>query len=403
MTQPPVIVTGLGCVCAAGGALAATMASLHAGRRAPSAAPFKTDLDRRYPVFAVHDPLASPEGLAISREEFESAPRSAQLALIAAIEAIEQAGIPSEKLRGARIGVCLGATVGCTLNDEPFYAAFKRGERPDPAPIARYLNGHPARFVARALGLRGPAALVANACSSGADAIGVGRDWIESGLCEIALAGGSDELSRIPYLGFASLLNMSDEPCRPFDRARRGLNLGEGAGVMVIESRAAAEMRGGAALASVAGYASCCDAHHPTAPHPEGRGLRRAIESALAEAGIEPREIGFVSAHGTATTENDRVEGRVLAEMFGPRIPLIATKAYTGHTLGAAGAIQAVIAVRSLLDRRIAATAGFEEADPACGAHPLTRAIDCAARAALSTSLAFGGNNAALIFRRNPQ
>lgn len=403
MREPPVIVTGLGCVCAAGGDLDTTMASLEACRRTAAPAPFRTDLDRHYPVFAVSEPLVLPEGLAISRSEFDSAPRSAQLALVAAVEALTHAGFDVAGLRGARIGVCLGATVGCTLNDEPFYAAFKRGERPSPAPITRYINGHPARFVARALGLRGPAMLVTNACSSGADAIGIARDWVESGLCEIALTGGSDELSRIPYLGFASLLNMSDEPCRPFDRARKGLNLGEGAGVMLTESRASAHKRGARALASITGYGSCCDAHHPTAPHPEGRGLGGAIHSALTQARIEPREIGFVSAHGTATAENDRVEGRVLANLFGPDVPLIATKAYTGHTLGAAGAIQAVIAVRSLLDRRLAATPGCADPDPDCGVKPLTKSIECDARAALSTSLAFGGNNAALIFGREPQ
>jgi 3-oxoacyl-(acyl-carrier-protein) synthase len=241
---------------------------------------------------------------------------------------------------------------------------------------------------------------VANACSSGADALGLAKGWIEAGLCDLAIAGGADELTRITYIGFAHLLITSAAPCRPFDKSRSGLNLGEGAGIVVLESEEALRRRGGHALAWLAGYGTCNDAHHPTAPHPEGVGLRRAIETALRDAGIAPSDVGVINAHGTSTLDNDRVEGRVLSDIFGAEVPAVSTKAHTGHTLGAAGGIEAVLSVQSLLDGTVPATVGHETPDPECGLRPTTRRTEHTARWALSDSLAFGGGNCALIFER---
>ena len=398
MRREAITVTGLGCVCAGGKNLPETMGAMYAGRRCPVfSTRIRTSLNKEFPVFEIPGDLRAPDGLPVRR----NASRTSLLALIATREALNHAGWSLEDLKGRRVGVCMGTTVGCTLNNEPFYRSFRMGERPDPAPATDMLDNNPSLLVARALGVRGPAITIANACSSGADAVGLARSWIASGLCEVAIAGGADELSRITRLGFASLLITSSEPCRPFDRRRSGLNLGEGAGVMVLESRGSLQARGAQALAEVAGYACAADAYHPTAPHPQGRGLRRAILGALRDAGARPEDVDFVNAHGTATPDNDRVEGQSLADLLPTRPPVASTKSYTGHTLGASGGIEAVFTVQALLDRRAPATVGFEEADPECAITPTTANTDLRARLAISNSLAFGGNNSVLVFRRD--
>jgi 3-oxoacyl-(acyl-carrier-protein) synthase len=192
--------------------------------------------------------------------------------------------------------------------------------------------------------------------------------------------------------------NSSAERCRPFDLERQGLNLGEGAAAVVLERGEEARRRGGEVLALVAGYGSASDAYHPTAPHPNGRGLRHAIATALENARLDPAAVAFVNAHGTGTQENDRVEGCVLADMLPPATLVFSTKGYTGHTLGAAGAIEAVFTIHNLLDHRVPASAGFSTPDPACRVRPTTSTTPFAGKAALSTSLAFGGANAVLAF-----
>ncbi|MFP4380046.1 MAG: beta-ketoacyl-[acyl-carrier-protein] synthase family protein [Candidatus Sumerlaeia bacterium] len=407
MQSDGIMISGLGAMCAAGMDVAACMEGLYAGRR--NVAPPKriqADLGRTPPVFELaqvpeipyrkSNPWIekAPDGL------LEDATLTSRMALTATMEALANSGIDPATLRGKRVGIAVGTTVGCTLNNEDFYRAWRDGAFPEISPVRRFLSNNPALFLGRILGLRGPVATVANACSSGADAIGLARSWLRSGMCDVALAGGADELSRVTYLGFASLMITSDEPCRPFDRRRTGLNLGEGAGMVVLEKERDLETRGGKALAQLAGYASYADAHHPTAPHPEGRGLRRAIEKVLSDAGIGPDQVGFCNAHGTSTPDNDKVEGKVLADLFAPSLPVVSTKACTGHTLGAAGGIEAVFAARGLIEGRLPANHGFEEADPDCGIEPLRENREIDARYAISNSLAFGGNNSVLLLER---
>ncbi len=403
MKSDRTVVTGLGGICAAGTSVSRIMRSLYAGERRPAPPRnIQVDLDEAYPVFEVREPLERLVGespLAPAQLQIEPT-RTVKLALIAAEEALHQAELDRDALQRCRVGVCLGTTVGCTLNNEPFYREYRQGGYPDPRPVYRYLENNPALVVAEAFGVSGPMATIANACSSGTDAIGLAKAWIETGQCEIALAGGCDELSRIPYLGFIQLLITSHHPCRPFDKNRKGLNLGEGAGVLILESESMARRREAPVLGFVAGYSSSGDAYHPTAPHPDGLGLKRAIRHALREADLAPGHVGFVNAHGTATPDNDRVEGRAVTEVFSESIPTVATKAYTGHTLGAAGALEAVFTLQALLDQRLPATAGFEEADPDVAIRPTRDCIRVQTDAAISTSLAFGGNNAVLVFRR---
>ena len=381
----PVPVTGLGCICAAGDGVEACLEGLFAGRRAPAPpVRFRTTHPVPYPVFELSDFQEGPD-----------LPRTSALALHAAREALGDAGLGPEELEGLRVGVCVGTTVGSALSHEAFCRAHRAGEDPDLALLERILKGNPTEVIARTFGFRGPLQTVVNACASGTDALGLGASWIEGGLCDVVVAGGADELGRVTYNGFISLKITDPAPCRPFDRDRRGLNLGEGAAMVVLESERSRSRR--RARAFLLGYGSACDAHHQTAPHPEGLGLRRAIAEAMA--GAPGAAVAFVNAHGTGTPDNDRVESRVLADVL-PGVPFLSTKGCTGHTLGAAGAIEAVFTALCLERERIPGSLGFETPEPGLPCAPVSRATDILGDMALSTSLAFGGNNAALLIGR---
>lgn len=391
MNSRPVGIVGMGCICAAGDSVEDIISSLYCGKRKPAApVAFIAELAENPPVFEVYSDLTR---FAVH----ENHSRTTLLALAAVREALLDAELSESVLKNLRIGVALGTTVGCTLNSESFYRQYRAGLTPNSSPINKFLNNNPAMAVAEIYGFTGPVAAVANACSSGSDAIGLAMDWLNFDLCDIAIAGGTDELSRPAYLGFNALQVTSNEPCRPFDKNRKGLNLGEGAGVLILESDVSIRRRNSHPSAMISGFASSCDAYHPTGPHPEGEGLERAICGALAEASVRAADIAFINAHGTSTIENDKVEGCVISRLFGNAIPVVSTKAYTGHTLGAAGGIEAVLTVRGLLDQKLPSTAGFEIPDSACRITPTEHPGEISGRVALSTSLAFGGSNSALV------
>jgi len=216
----------------------------------------------------------------------------------------------------------------------------------------------------------------------------------------LVLAGGADALGLVPYFGFRRLMIYDEQPCRPFDRDRAGLNLGEGAACLVLEAPAAAEARGARPLAVLRAYAAAADAHHLTAPHPEALGLRQALKAALAQAGLSPGDLAFVNVHGTATPDNDRAEALALAREL-PGTPLWAAKGALGHTLGAAGALEAALTVMALERGSLPPSYGFASPDPALGLSPAPPGPVCG-RAGLSTSLGFGGANSVLIFEKGP-
>lgn len=387
---PPVSITGVGALCAAGPRFPACMEALFEGARAPAPpVRFTRDHPVRHPVFElVPDPPLVRTGR--GRRDLS---RTSLLALTAAAEALDDASLGRAELRGLRVGVCLGTTVGSAMNNEAFYREYRAGGRPSMAPIDRFLAANPAACLALEHGFSGPCQTVVNACSSGTDAVGLAASWVRGGLCDVALAGGADELCRVTYNGFISLMITDENPCRPFDRRRRGLNLGEGAAVLVLESEGVRRKRGRRARAWVAGYGSSCDAHHLTAPRPDGEGLKRALREALATAGAGAGEVAFVNAHGTGTPDNDRVESRTLADVL-PGVPFGSTKCFTGHTLGAAGALEAAFTLGCLEQGRLPANVGFEEPDPELPACPVRTVTPVTGRLALSESLAFGGNNA---------
>ncbi len=385
-------VTGLGVVSSAGEDVKECMRTMYSGKRNPRApALFKVDVEEPLPVFEVTCDLPYADNPAVIR--------SNRLLLKAVEEALNDAKLDVSRQREACIGVCLGTTVACTLNNEAYYRSYRKGETPDFTGIEPYLKNNPALFLSKQLGCNGPVSTIANACSSGTDAIGTAFQWLMQGLCDIVIAGGTDELCRTTYLGFASLQVMSPQPCRPFDANRRGLNLGEGAGILILEREDFALKRGVEALAGIYGYGTCVDAYHITAPHPEGEGLRKALEFTLKQANIDYHDISFINAHGTSTINNDQVEGNVICNIFGKNIPVTSTKSYTGHTLGAAGAMEAVFTICSLLDAKMPGTAGFETYDPKCGLEPAQKTVTVQKKAALSISLAFGGTNSVLLIK----
>ncbi len=390
-----VLVTGMGSLCAAGGNVPEMMESLYSGHRSPAVSQrVHSDLQETYPMFEL-PPSAISQGY---YEEPESK-RCGLLAIAAAKEAVKDAGLDVDDLKRYRVGICIGTTVGNAMNNESFYADFLHQRFPPMDSIKTFLKSNPADMVARHFNLNYMRQCVANACASGAIAIQQGADWIKSGLCDMVIAGGSDMLCRVIYNGFISLKISDTQPCRPFDKNRQGLNLGEGAGVVVLESRAMAHQRKALPHATLSGYGNCSDAYHISAPKPDGIGLEKSIGFALQQAGITHQDIAFINAHGTATPENDKVEGALFSRLF-PTTPFQSTKGYTGHTLGAAGAIEAVITIEQLKRQSIVASVGFDTPDPDFKVNPITENTVIDGEYALSDSVAFGGNNAALVFQK---
>ncbi len=387
-----IAVTGIGCLSAAGNTLEQAISSMLDGERhGGDPLRFTTTHADVYPVFSIADDFEQVSARDVLR--------TTRLGLAAAGQAVTQSGWSLEALRCLRVGVCMGTTVGSAMNNEAFYAGYRNGETPDMTPVNRFLGSNPAAAISRHYAFSGPTQTIVNACSSGTDAIGLATAWIQCGLCDVVLAGGADELCRTTYNGFASLQISSTKLCRPFDAERTGLNLGEGAGVLVLESDSSARRRGVPAQGYILGYGSGTDGWHLTAPHPEGRGLKQALAEALRVSRVQPKQLGFVNTHGTGTRDNDRVESLVLRDCLNG-VPFHSTKGYTGHTLGAAGAIEAAFVLGFLQRGRIPASAGFLTMDDELATVPVTQVHEFDASLALSESLAFGGNNAVLVFER---
>jgi 3-oxoacyl-[acyl-carrier-protein] synthase II len=324
--------------------------------------------------------------------------RAGAFALIAAREALAAAKLDPAGVDPTRFAVALGTTCGGMRIFEAWDAAAAAGD-PPPADVARVPYFAPAVRVARAFGCRGPVATTQLACASGTAAIAVAAGWVAAGHADVVLAGGTDLLSRFLVAGF-NCLKATAERARPFDRDRRGLVLGEGAGLLVIEDAAHAARRGARARAAVLGAGAAGDAVHMTAPDREGGGAARAITAALAKAGIPPGAVDFVSAHGTGTPYNDAMEAAALTRVFGTGGPVVhSIKGAIGHTLGAAGALEAVVCVQAIATGLIPPTVGLRTPDPACAGldlvqgEPRRRRVDVA----VSTSSGFAGANAAIV------
>jgi 3-oxoacyl-(acyl-carrier-protein) synthase len=390
--MPSPVITGLGIVAAPGSSVAAIWNLIRTG--ASGLKPLTLFSSPRYgQVLAgevAHDLRALGAPLRGSRSD--------QLGWLAARESIDSAQIDFKNC-AERAGVVLGCSVGGSYGSERFLTTLiKRGK----------MRARPTRFhecasvvhlIADEFGLFGPSTAMATACSSGALAIAVAGEVIQSGEADVMLAGGADSLSRMTWGGFHSLLLVDSAGCRPFDANRAGMSLGEGAGVLVIEAEEFARQRGAKILARLSGWGASCDAHHVTAPHPEGAGAAAAMRAALHRAGLKSSAIHYVNAHGTGTRDNDLAESKALKAVFGQIVPPVSsTKQFFGHALAASGAIEAVVCVEALRRQEIPPNPGFTTLDPAIDLEPVTKLRPALLRHVMSNSFGFGGNNATLIF-----
>ena len=330
--------------------------------------------------------------------------RSDLLAVIAAAEAIgqsnENAGQP---LPLARAIVSSGTSTGGLLEGEDYYfTRLVRGRLRAPASrVLQQPTSGPSDAVARVFNAGGGVVSNATACASAGAALGMAADYLRSRHADVAIAGGSDALCRLTYSGFNVLQAVDPQPCSPFGAERKGINLGEGAAYLVLERWDDARARGARILAELCGYGATCDAHHPTAPHEDGRGAEAAMRAAIREASVGPNEINYVNAHGTGTLLNDSAETRAIVAAVGTAVPVSSSKSYFGHTLGASGAVEAVITVLALMNQLAPPTLRLERAAEDCTLDYIPHTPrPLAMTHALSNTFGFGGSNVSLLFRR---
>ncbi len=326
--------------------------------------------------------------------------RSAQFAVLASGEALSMAGISAENTDLSRVAVIIGnGGAGLTSLDEQFYRLYHDQSRPHPLSVSKSMPSSSASWVSIAYGLKGPTFVIASACASGTHATGIGAELIKSGLADVAVVGGAEApLNRGTLLAWETMRILAPDVCRPFSKGRLGLLLGEGAGIMVLESADHARARHAAVLARLAGFACSADAADMFNPSEEGMTL--VMNAALRAGDLLPGDVDYINAHGTGTLANDRAETAAIKAAFGSSVPPIsASKSVTGHGLGAAGGIEAVATILSLLKSEIPPTANYLEPDPECDLDYVPNvARPAVLRAALSNSFAFGGLNASLVF-----
>lgn len=331
--------------------------------------------------------------------------RSDQFGVAAAAEAFDDSGVLTHGVDRTRVGVMLGAGTADLLRNERFvFTALDRGiERGRPSDVWNHFSNTPVDLIAGQFQLEGARSCVVAACSSSTIAIGQALSAIRNGRLDVAVAGGADALARLTFSGFNALRLMDPEPCRPFDRGRNGMSIGEGAGMLILEEMEHARHRGAYIYGELAGYSLACEAFHPTAPEPEGQTVASMIQEALVDSGCPAGEVDHINAHGTATPQNDRAEARGFRTVLGARardVLVTSVKSMVGHCLGAAGGVEAAITALSVARGVVPPTVHFAEADPECDVEIVANsARDHRIRCAISTSLAFGGNDAALVIR----
>lgn len=405
MNPSDIVITGLGVICAFGPDCQAFLSGLRRGQTAIrtlsrfDAAGCRSDLVGQAPdpVFPVSFSLPA------------QASRPDAFGLFAALAAVADAGLSDAALHKA--AVSFGTGVGGAEKTESYLRTLRHEDSGPPPPASLLVAHQPAAvtdLLARALGSHGPRATYMTACSSSALSISQGRDLILLGQADVAICGGAEGLCPLTTAGFSALRATSPELCRPFDRDRKGLNLGEGAAVLILESGEHARRRGARVYARLIGTGLSCDAYHMTAPQPQGEGALLAMRAACRDAGIAVDAIEYINAHGTGTPHNDAAESAAMRSLLGERVskvPVSSIKSLVGHTLGAAGAIEAVASVLSIVHGILPPTAQLTVPDPAFhveGApdfdfiQSVTRSQRC--DVVLSNSFAFGGNNAALLF-----
>ncbi|HJL00298.1 MAG TPA: beta-ketoacyl-[acyl-carrier-protein] synthase family protein [Polyangiaceae bacterium LLY-WYZ-15_(1-7)] len=397
-----VFVTGVGVISSLGFGREAFWRSLVSGRS--GAAPIElfdtSDLDRS---IACEVKGFRPRDF-LTAAEVRRTGRCSAMSIAAARMAVEDAGIGVEHLEGPGTSVILGTTMGeANVLGELEQAWLHQGEDSVATGlIPRYGTTLLPIHVARAFGARGMVQTMPAACAAGNYAIGYAADQVRAGRADVALTGAAEVIERLQFAGFCRLGAVSPDVCRPFDQQRQGLLVGEGAAILVLESEESVVRRGATPLAEVGGYGLACDAHHITRPHPDGEGSAHAMREAIRTSGLDPRQVDFVNAHGTGTAANDKVESKVLAQIFGDRQPMVTSvKSMLGHCMGAASAMEAVSCVLTLQDDVVPPTMNYEHPDPECEVNLVANAarkqrVDVV----LNNSLAFGGYDAVVAFAK---
>jgi len=405
-----VVVTGLGAVTSMGHNVDAFWSSLLAGR---------CGIHR----ISLFDPSAFASQIGAEVRDWDAAeqmdPKEARrndrythFGFVAAKEAFADSGLDMIKEDADRVGVIIGSGIGgmYTFESQLKVLAEKGPRRVSPFTIPSLIGNMCSGLVAIHYGARGPNFGVVSACATGTHALGEAAHMIRRGDADVMIAGGSEAaITPFAYASFCSMKAMSirnDAPqkaSRPFDRNRDGFIMGEGAGVMVLESLEHAQARGARIYCELAGYAATCDAFHITQPDPEGKGLSVAMKRALASAQVRPDEIDYINAHGTSTLYNDKLETLAIKKVFGDHaraVPISSTKSMTGHLLGAAGGIESVICVKTLQSQMMAPTINLEEPDPDCDLDYVPNVARAGKiRTVMSNNLGFGGQNATIVFR----
>lgn len=402
MKSKRVVITGIGVFCSIGKNVEEFNRSLKEGKT--GIGPVTLFDTSKYPSKIGAEVRGYRPEEFLKKKELRRVSRTDQFALIASEEAVNASGIdsyPSEE-----VGVCLGAGAGGMFEAEIYHRETLLKGKSRPSLLLPFIPSFTATRVAERFGFSGPKAAVTTACSSSATSIGYGADLIRRGQSRAVLCGGSDALSELTFGGFNSLRAMDPSPCKPFDRRRAGMCLGEGAAILILESLEDALKRGAEVSAEFLGYGIGGEAYHTTAPEPTGNAEARIMREAMEEGDIRPFEVDYVNAHGTGTPLNDKVETLAIKNAFGKRaysIPISSIKSMAGHCLGSSGAIEAVASILSIVHQFIPSTLNHQEGDEDCDLDYVagqSREMDV--KVVLSNSFAFGGNCTTLVFGKYP-
>jgi len=399
-----VVVTGIGVITAIGEGRAAFWSNLLEGRHA--VAPVTSFDTTRYPVHNGAEIVAFDAERHVRRARVASIGRATQFAIAASRLALQDGGVDEASADLRTFAVAIGTTSGEPHAIEALDDALLAdgAGHVDRQFVHRYPSHLPAAHVAAEFGCTGAAVTVPTACAAGNAALALAYDAIQTGAADAVLAGGTDVFSRITYTGFSRLGAIAPDRCQPFDRHRKGMIPGEGAAVLLLESAERAAARGARVYAELAGYGLSCDAHHMTSGHPAGDGAVRAMETALQSAAIAAADVSYISAHGTGTVVNDRLETLAIKRVFGRdayRIPVSSIKSMLGHAMGAASAIEAAACALAVATDRVPPTIHLEQADPACDLDYVPNAArDHRVVVAMNNAYAFGGNNSSVLFRK---
>lgn len=392
MKADPIVITGAGIVCAVGNNKSEVLKALRSAQCGLRSVRY---LDTAHSEFPVGEVQLSNGEMAEQLGVPDTVNRTSLMGIMAAREALAQASAPA-----GRTAFVSGTTVGGMDKSEQYYLDFLDNDSRNEY-IPQHDCGACTETIADNTGRFSYVSSISTACSSAANAILLGAELIESGQYDMVVAGGAECITRFHLNGFNSLMILDTQPCRPFDATRAGLNLGEGAAYVVLEREGAALARGAHPLAILSGWGNACDAFHQTATSPEGEGAYRAMAAAIGKAGLQPLDIDYVNAHGTATSNNDVTESSAMKRLFGEHLPFISsTKGATGHTTSASGSIEAVICLLAMQAGFAPATVGCAAPDPSCVPVLQDVAEGIPLTHLMCNSFGFGGNDTSLIISK---